>query len=72
MIAIMIFSILLFMVTQGGLAMKFMFIMVRSLQLILHLPLLRVIFPANVMLIIKIMIPTVAFDLIDQWDVWSH
>ena len=60
------------MITQGGQAMKFMFIMVRSLQLILHLPILRVIFPANVMMIIKVMIPTVCFDVLDQFDIWSN
>lgn len=72
MVFIIIFSIVLFMITQGGQAMKFMFIMVRSLQLILHLPILRVIFPANVMMIIKVMIPTVCFDVLDQFDIWSN
>lgn len=51
--------------------MKFMFIMVRSLQIILHLPIMRVLFPANAMLFVAIMIPTVGFDILESFFDWE-
>ena len=71
MIWIMVFSIILFLATQGGLSMKFMFIMVRTMQIILHLPIMRVLFPANTMLFVSVMIPTVGFDVLESFFDWE-
>ena len=47
-------------------AMVYMIAMVRSLQMILHLPLLKVILPGNVSMLFEIMIPIVMFDILDS------
>ena len=52
--------------------MTHMFIMVRSLQVVLHLPIIRVIFPANVMLLISSLIPTIGFDLLEAFFDWEE
>ena len=39
---------------------------VRALQLILHLPLLNIIMPSNVMQIFEIIIPIVMFDVFEN------
>ena len=71
MVALGVFSIVLYLMTQSGLAMRFMFILVRALQMILHLPLMLVLFPANVMTFIEIMIPTVGFDILEAILNWE-
>lgn len=39
--------------------------------MILHLPLMRIIFPANAILFIEIMIPTVGFDVLESYFDWE-
>lgn len=49
-----------------------MFGLMRTLQLILHLPILRTIVPPNVTAFFKTIIPVVMFDLLDMfWD-WKE
>jgi len=45
---------------------KYMIGMIRSLQLILHLPIMTVIFPSNVMMFFNIVIPIVMFDIFEN------
>lgn len=47
-----------------------MLAMVRSLQMIVHLPMMQVIVPANVATMFRIIIPIAMFDLLDdfEWD----
>ena len=52
--------------------MKFMFIFMRSIQMIVHLPMMMPIFPANVILIMKILIPTIGFDILDTYFDWEN
>jgi hypothetical protein len=47
-------------------AMIYMMAMIRSLQLILHLPLMKILFPGNINMLFSIMIPIVMFDIIDS------
>ena len=47
-------------------AMKYMLIFIRSLQMILHLPMLRTIFPAHVILVISTIFPLAGFDVLDN------
>lgn len=68
---LMFFSILLYVFTSGGRAMKFMFIMVRSLQMIIHLPMMLPLFPSNVIMIIYILIPTISFDFLNNFLDWE-
>lgn len=71
MVGLMVFSIVLYVMTQSGLAMRFMFIKVRALQMILHLPLMRIMFPANVITFIQLLIPTVGFDILEAVLNWE-
>jgi len=48
-----------------------MFLMIRTLQLIIHLAFMKVILPANVMDMFIIMIPIVCFDIIDSKFDWE-
>ena len=48
-----------------GRAMIAMLMMIRAMQLLFHLPLLRVIFPGNVMMIYNTVRPLVAFEVLD-------
>ena len=52
--------------------MKFMFIMVRALQIIMHLPIIQVLFPANIMIIIRALFPTIGFDIMDSVLEWEE
>ena len=68
---LLIISIVLYLISNGKLAIRFMFIMVRSLQLIMHLPMLQVIFPGNAMTLIVIVIPVVGFDILETFLDWE-
>jgi hypothetical protein len=49
---------------RGG--MKYMVMYIRSLQLILHLPLLKkIVTPSNVNMVFSIIIPIAMFDVLD-------
>lgn len=68
---LLIVSIALYLISNGKLAIRFMFIMVRSLQLIMHLPMMQVIFPGNAMTLIVIVIPVVGFDVLEAFLDWE-
>ena len=46
----------------GG-SMKYIFIFIRSLQLVVHLPMFMTVFPANALVAIKILFPIAGYDL---------
>ena len=69
---LLIVSIALYLISNGKLAIRFMFIMVRSLQLIMHLPMMQVIFPGNAMTLIVIIIPVVGFDILEALLDWEQ
>jgi len=65
--AMLIVSFLMNLIMSG--AMMYMLTMIRSLQMILHLPMMRVIIPGNVNMFFSILIPIVMFDIIDsEWS----
>jgi len=47
-------------------AMMYMIALIRSLSVIIHLPLLRILIPSNVSLVFSIIIPIVMFDILDS------
>ena len=61
------FNILLSTSNDG---MGLMLIMMRSLQMVFILPILKILFPGNVMLIFNIAIPICMFDVLsdNSWD----
>jgi hypothetical protein len=46
--------------------------MINSLQLIIHLPIMNVPVPANVMTLIRYLVPIVMFDILDQDFIWDY
>ena len=46
--------------------------MINSLQLILHLPIMNIVIPANVMTMFTILIPVVMFDITEELDLLSR
>ena len=59
----LVFTFVLNFVLAGG--MIYILALIRSLQMIIHWPLLRVVFPANIQMIFGIIIPFIMFDIID-------
>ena len=51
-------------IMSGG--YRFMLEMIRSLQLILHLPMLRIVFPANVSSLFSAIVPIAMLDVLDS------
>ena len=45
--------------------------MIRSLSIIIHLPIMRIIFPANLMVFYSVMIPITQFDIVDSKFEWE-
>ena len=65
MISGFIFNIL------GGKIEGYIFLMTRSLQLILHLPVMQVVLPANVIAFIYSAITFVMFDIFFGYELWT-
>ena len=40
--------------------------------MIVHLPMMMPIFPANVILIMNVLIPTISFDILDTYFDWEN
>ena len=59
-------SIGLKIIVHGSGAVKYMIGMLNSLQLIIHLPLLSMIFPSNVSFFFRLILPIVMFDLLEN------
>jgi hypothetical protein len=55
--------------TSFGRALTYMILMINTLQLVIHLPLFGIIFPANAMIYISNMMPIVMFDVLEgrEW-----
>mmetsp|Transcript_24944 Transcript_24944/g.38743 ORF Transcript_24944/g.38743 Transcript_24944/m.38743 type:complete len:122 (+) Transcript_24944:2352-2717(+) len=49
-------------------SMEYTLMMINSLQLIVHLPVLQVIFPGNMMMFLQIILPIVMFDILDPLE----
>ena len=60
---LLIFTFLMNLVLQGS--MIYFTMMIRSMQLILHMPILKVLVPSNVSMIFGYIIPVVMFDIFD-------
>jgi hypothetical protein len=57
-------------VLQG--AMHFILSMIRSLQLIIHLPIMSMVIPSNVMTMFNILIPIVMFDVLEDLQIFNE
>ena len=51
-------------VFSGG--SKYMFFLIRALQLDIHFPIMRIILPGNVSMLMSIIMPIVMFDILDN------
>lgn len=56
----------------GADALDQMSFMVRTYQFLLHLPMLQVMFPPNVMMLYKAMLPIVCWDVLGDWVNWRR
>jgi hypothetical protein len=62
---IMIFSIVINFVLTNGRAIDFYVLMINSLQMVVYLPLLRIVNPGNILMFYQIIRPLVAFDVME-------
>lgn len=56
----------------GEKLLDYMRLMIRSLQLILHLPIMQVTLPANVIAFINYALKFVMFDILFDVKIWSY
>jgi len=70
MIYLLITGIVIYLFSYEKQAMRFMFVMMRTLQIIMHLPIMHIIFPANVITLFSALIPTLSFDILDAFMDW--
>lgn len=63
------FGLILMILGQGSVI--FMMLLIRALTFMLHLPSFQVMFPANVMMIISLLINIVSFDIIGFFFDWA-
>ena len=55
----------------GSSALVYLTLMIRTFQIVFHLPMLQLMVPANVMIMFNSIIPIVAWDMLDgviDWD----
>jgi hypothetical protein len=62
-IILLVLSFLLNFLMVGSL--DYLFMMVRSFQLILHLPMFNIMYPGTIMMMFQILLPFVMFEIID-------
>ena len=67
---LLIGSFVLNFVFQG--AMSYILSVIRSLQMVLHLPMFSVIMPGNVTMFFQILLPFVMFDIFDPSNLLSY
>jgi hypothetical protein len=63
LIWILVISLILNYLLPGG--MKYMIFLIRTLQMILHMPMMMIIFPANVSILMSNLFPIVMFDVLE-------
>ena len=51
----------------GSDALEIMSLMLRSIQFVLHIPILQMYLPANVMMFYSAMLPVVCWDMLEGW-----
>ena len=49
---------------EGG--SKYMFYLIRALQMVLHFPIMRIAVPGNVSMLMSLIFPIVMFDILDN------
>jgi hypothetical protein len=64
LLSVLISSIILNLVGQG--CVEYMLLMFRSLQIVLHLPILQVVFPSNALAFFLYIIRLVQFDVLED------
>ena len=70
LLAVLILSILLNIIGQG--CIEYMLLMFRSLQIVLHLPILQVVFPTNALTFFKTIFSLVQFDILNNFPLFDY
>ena len=71
MIILLIFSILLYLIAVGKRSIRWFFIKIRTMQLIIHLPMIKIILAGNIMAMFENLIPLMQFDVLEfilDWE----
>ena len=72
LMVLLVFSLIIYFMTQFDWTSKYMFVLVRSLQIVIHFPVLRVILQANIIRFFQIILPLLQFDFVDQFLDWDE
>ena len=70
LLSVLILSILLNIIGYG--CVEYMLLMFRSLQIVLHLPILQVVFPANALTFFKFIFSLVQFDILNNFPLFDY
>ena len=57
---------------MGDKALRVMQLMIRQYQFILHIPMLQLVMPANVMMLYGGVIPVACWDMLEGWIDWEN
>jgi hypothetical protein len=57
---------------MGDKALRVMQLMIRQYQFILHIPMLQLVMPANVMMLYGSVIPVACWDMLEGWIDWEN
>lgn len=71
LMVVFIFSIIIYLLTFSQQTVRSFFIMIRTLQLVMHVPIFQVTLPANIMSAIEVFFPLLGFDLLEVVLDWE-
>ena len=60
----------MYVVAIGKAALRHMTMFVKILQLVIHLPFMSIVLPANIIFTFEVLTPVVSFDFLDQFIEW--
>ena len=71
MMWLFLFAVLINVLSREKMSMLYNLLMINSLQIILHLPLLRIVHPSHVIMTMAIVFPIVCFDFLEPLENWG-
>ncbi len=70
MLMVLILGIMMNILGKG--CLEYMILFFRALQIVVHLPIMQVIFPANVLIFIEFIIKVVWFDILEGFSFFEN
>ena len=65
-------AIVIYVLASSERAVRAFFLLIRTLQLIVHLPLMQIMMPANFITLINILVPVLGFDILESFLDWEE